>query len=105
MRTGLAIAFLIGLGLAIGAETTYHVWSSQPPADCPFQPSSSLVGIAFTGRHTHYANADTWYPSWASDGNMYSPWTDGSVGNVKSGSGAKKPRQACHDCRRRSVES
>ena len=49
MRTKLAIAFLIGLGLAIGAETTYRVWPSQPPADCPFEPSSSLVGIAFTG--------------------------------------------------------
>ncbi|MHC4498371.1 MAG: hypothetical protein ACYS21_04560, partial [Planctomycetota bacterium] len=21
--------------------------------------------------------ADTWYPSWAADGNLYSPWTDG----------------------------
>jgi hypothetical protein len=48
------------------------------------------VGIAFTGRHIRYADADTWYPSWASDGNMYSPWTDGSVGDVKSSSGGEK---------------
>ena len=62
MRIKLAIVFLIGLGMAIGAETTYRVWPSQSPADCPFEPSSSLVGIAFTGRHIRYANADTWYP-------------------------------------------
>ena len=27
---------------------------------------------------------DTWYPSWASDGNMYSPWTDGTTEGVTS---------------------
>ncbi|HOV78185.1 MAG TPA: hypothetical protein PLS24_09145, partial [Sedimentisphaerales bacterium] len=55
------------------------VWSSQPPADCPFEPSKDIVGIAFTGVHSDYHVADTWYPSWASDGNLYSPWTDGSA--------------------------
>jgi hypothetical protein len=25
-----------------------------------------------------YTHADTWYPSWASDDNLYSPWTDGN---------------------------
>ena len=90
MHTRVAIAVLIGMGLGFGVETTYRVWPSQPPSDCPFRPSGSLVGVAFTGRHAHYANADTWYPSWASDGNMYSPWTDGSVGNVKSSSGGEK---------------
>lgn len=54
-------------------------WPSKPPADCPFQPSSTFVGIHFTGRHREYTDADTWYPSWASDGNLYSPFTDGSV--------------------------
>ncbi len=90
MRAKLLIAVMVGLGLAAGAETTYRVWPSQPPSDCPFKPSQSIVGIAFTGRHIRYANADTWYPSWASDGNLYSPWTDGSVGDVKSGSGGEK---------------
>ena len=51
-------------------------WRSEPPADCPFKPSASLTGVAFTGRHAEYTGADTWYPSWASDGNLYSPWTD-----------------------------
>jgi hypothetical protein len=33
--------------------------------------------VAFTGRHAEYTGADTWYPSWANDGNLYSPWPDG----------------------------
>jgi len=58
---------------------TLKTWPSQPPANCPFKNSPSISGIAFTGRYTHYTRADTWYPSWASDGDMYSPYTDGSV--------------------------
>lgn len=53
-------------------------WQSQPPADCPFPPSDSIHGITFTGRSAAYTHADTWYPSWASDDNLYSPWTDGN---------------------------
>ena len=64
-------------------------WPSTPPAGCPFEASKDLFGLEFTGRHAEYANADTWYPSWASDGNLYSPWTDGSVNGVSSGSGGK----------------
>jgi hypothetical protein len=29
---------------------------------------------------------DTWYPSWAADGKLYSPWTDGFLNGVKSAS-------------------
>ncbi len=61
-------------------------WPSQPPADCPFPKSRSIIGLAFTGRHAEYAHADTWYPSWAADGNLYSPWTDGSVHGLGSSS-------------------
>ena len=61
-----------------------RVWPSDPPKDCPFGPSQIISGLEFTGRHAHYANADTWYPSWASDGNLYSPWTDGEVNGVKA---------------------
>ena len=53
------------------------VWRSEPPADCPFEQSKEVVGILFTGFHSDYKVADTWYPSWAADGNLYSPWTDG----------------------------
>jgi hypothetical protein len=68
----------------------YMVWPSEPPAGCPFQQSTDITGLAFTGRHIRYENADTWYPSWASNGNLYSPWTDGHVGSVHSGSWSKK---------------
>ena len=46
------------------------VWPSQPPSGCPFTRSKSIRGLAFTGRQASYTNADTWYPSWASDGAM-----------------------------------
>jgi hypothetical protein len=55
------------------------IWKSEPPADCPFEPSSEITGIEFLGFHSDYKFADTWYPSWAADGNLYSPWTDGEL--------------------------
>ena len=60
------------------------IWPSQPPADCPFTQSPDITGIAFTGVHSDYRCGDTWYPSWASDGNLYSPWTDGTTDGVHS---------------------
>lgn len=63
-----------------------RVWPSRPPEDCPFPKSETLVGIGFTGRHAEYTGADTWYPSWAADGNLYSPWTDGNVNGLGSSS-------------------
>lgn len=65
-------------------EPAYRVWPSQVPADCPFPQSKDITGIAFTGRHKEYAEADTWYPSWASDGDMYSPYADGTVDGIKA---------------------
>jgi hypothetical protein len=64
-----------------------QVWPSQPPEHCPFPPSSTLVGICFTGARSDYHCGDTWYPCWASDGNLYSPWTDGATDGVRSSSG------------------
>jgi hypothetical protein len=66
------------------------VWPSEIKPDCPFPRSQSLSGIRFTGRHAEYTGADTWYPSWAADGNLYSPWTDGNVNGVGSGSFGEK---------------
>jgi len=57
-------------------------WESRVPDDCPFQKSTSLTGVFFTGRHSDYRCGDTWYPCWASDGNLYSPWTDGKTDGV-----------------------
>ncbi len=53
------------------------VWKSEPPADCPFPRSTDITGIRFTGLHRHWEFGDTWYPTWAADGNLYSPFTDG----------------------------
>lgn len=67
----------------------FRVWPSTPPANCPFPKSDTLAGVGFTGRHAEYTGADTWYPSWAADGNLYSPWTDGNVNGLGSGSGGE----------------
>jgi|GEM_PF-4779213 len=45
----------------------------------PFPKSDIFSSIRFTGQHKNYTNADTWYPSWADDDNLYSPWTDGYI--------------------------
>jgi len=101
IRVGVAIAALTIVAVCIGAEQRSRdapskspigpdgVWPSEPPADCPFRPSETLKGLQFTGRHAEYTGADTWYPSWASDGNLYSPWTDGNVNGLQSSSEGK----------------
>jgi hypothetical protein len=65
------------------------LWPSEPPRDIPFEQSQELVGILFTGVHSDYRAADTWYPSWASDDNLYSPWTDGQTDGMSSSSGGR----------------
>ena len=78
----LAFAALMPPGLLAAAPSPYAIWPSRPPKDCPFPRSATLAGIGFTGRHAEYTGADTWYPSWAADGNLYSPWTDGNVNGL-----------------------
>ena len=53
-------------------------WNSEPPADCPFERSVSITGVKFLGIKSGFHFGDTWYPTWAEDGRLYSPWTDGS---------------------------
>jgi hypothetical protein len=53
-----------------------HDFKSNPPDDCPFEPSTSIRSCKFTGRFASYTYADTWYPSWGADGRLYSPFTD-----------------------------
>jgi hypothetical protein len=74
------------------------IWKSTPPADCPFPPSDQFRGLEFTGRHAEYTNADTWYPSWASDGNLYSPWTDGKACLVSQGASKNNPKPRYANC-------
>jgi hypothetical protein len=61
------------------------VWKSEPPADCPFEQSKDLKGIRFLGLKSGFHVGDTWYPSWASDGRMYSPFTDGPCPRLDGG--------------------
>ena len=60
---------------------TVHL-ESKVPSGCPFETSDDIKDLLFTGRYANYTKADTWYPSWASDGNLYSPWTDGTIGKM-----------------------
>ncbi len=84
-KKSLIIILVLGICHAAGAQPqpdtlTYPPfrWRSETPAGCPFQPSDDITGITFTGVKSGFHFGDTWYPSWASDGNLYSPWTDGS---------------------------
>ena len=78
-------------------------WGSPLPDDCSLARSPEFSGIVLTGRHVQYGNADTWYPSWASDGDLYSPWTDGyilegSAGRQQVPFDEKHPSYACNSC-------
>lgn len=66
------------------------IWPSEEKSECPFAQSASLTYLRFTGRHAEYTGADTWYPCWADDGKLYSPWTDGNVNGMGSGSGGRE---------------
>jgi hypothetical protein len=57
-------------------------WPGTAPLDCPYPQSETFGGLHFTGRHAEYTGADTWYFSWAADGKLYSPWTDGNVNGL-----------------------
>jgi hypothetical protein len=93
MKTGIAVVSLLLL-CACGntwagtpaKQDSGCVWPSEPPPGIPFAPSTKLTGIVFTGRCVHYGHADTWFPTWASNGNLYSSWTDGTVNGISSSS-------------------
>jgi len=53
------------------------VWKSETPADCPFIQSKDLAAVCFLGLKSGFHYGDTWYPTWASNDTLYSPWTDG----------------------------
>lgn len=55
------------------------IWQSEVPSDCPFPLSGEISGIKFLGWKSGYHYGDTWYPSWASNDTLYSPWTDGTT--------------------------
>jgi len=93
LASGLTIFFLIVCTTSAITQMepdslTYKsfVWKSEPPADCPFEPSRELTGIKFLGKKSGFHVADTWYPSWAEDDKLYSPYTDGPCPRLDGGS-------------------
>jgi len=61
------------------------VWKSEPPADCPFEQSNDFNGIKFLGVKSGFLVGDTWYPAWADDDKLYSPYTDGNCPRLDGG--------------------
>ncbi len=57
-------------------------WESEAPDDCPFKQSKELTGIKFLGIKSGYHYGDAWYPTWASNDTLYSPWTDGKTKRI-----------------------
>jgi hypothetical protein len=72
-------AAIFPLHSAAPARSYPGEWNSRVPAQCPIPRSQKFQGVYFTGRHQEYADADTWYPSWASDDVQYSSFADGYV--------------------------
>jgi len=66
----------LGQTIAVEVIAGPTQWASTPPADCPFPRSTELPGILFN-HHTSQHFCDTWYPSWAADDALYSPFMDG----------------------------
>jgi hypothetical protein len=87
-ETGTASFSLVDAPPAV-TNAVVKAWPDRTPTNFPYVASDTLCGVAFTGRHAEYTGADTWYPSWAADGNQYSPWTDGNVNGLGSGSGGE----------------
>lgn len=71
----------------------YQVWNDVTvPNDFPLPLSKDITGYLYAPEcAARYANADTWFVSWAADDLLYSGFTDGTVNNVSSGSGAGQP--------------
>ncbi|HEV8246519.1 MAG TPA: hypothetical protein VGP93_12155 [Polyangiaceae bacterium] len=62
-----------------------EVWPNPIPSGGP-DVSTDFVDAVFTGRHIEYTQSDTWYPSWAADGDLYTNFADGNVNGVGIGS-------------------
>ncbi len=60
-------------------------WKSEVPADCPFSQSDEFSGIHFPGQKSGFRVGDTWYPTWAEDDRLYSPFTDGHCPRLDGG--------------------
>ena len=86
-----AVLLIVSINCTLAEEPVWTYKKPDPatvtvpvaiPSGCPFEISGDIGGITFTGRYANYTTADTWYPSWAADGNLYSPWTDGNIHGI-----------------------
>lgn len=87
LRTYFGLIFSLLLCLSISGFSqlkpdTMHfkpfIWKSDLPGGCPFEQSKMFNSLEMLGIKSGFHFGDTWYPSWASDDKLYSPWTDGS---------------------------
>jgi len=68
-------------------EAPWVVWPNEPHPAIPWPRSADLLDVELAWGHNAVPldiSADTWYPSWASDGSLYSSFTDGTVAGVTS---------------------
>ena len=52
-------------------------WENCIPQNCPFKQSTSFNAIKFLGVKSGFHYGDTFYPTWADNDILYSPYTDG----------------------------
>lgn len=71
------------------------IWPSEILDNCPFKQSESFNAIKFLGLKSGFHYGDTWYPTWAQNDTLYSPWTDGTTmrldGNYDNSNSAAGP--------------
>ena len=75
LRASAEVPYLIGRG----TNYQHFTWNTTCPTGCPFS-ASSYRRLRFTGRWATYTAADTFYPTWGDDDVLYTPWTDGKIG-------------------------
>jgi hypothetical protein len=71
-------------------------WQSNPPSGCPSESSEAIQSLTFTGRNATYTRVDTWYPTWAENDILYSPYTDGLF-NPDAGDDAIRVSSDCRN--------
>jgi hypothetical protein len=76
------------IGVPPSPPPGWAVWPSKVPSGSgggasPFEQSTEITGFEyFKGPGANVVpggNADTWYPSWSSGGELFTSWTDGTV--------------------------
>lgn len=55
------------------------IWPDATPENCQFERSKEFNAIRFLGVKSGFRYVDTWYPTWAENDSLYSPWTDGKT--------------------------